>query len=49
MNWSLFHAVILGISFGTFGFLYIIVLIKGVPEAIRSMRQNDDSTDGPSQ
>ena len=45
MNWSMFHAVTLGISFGTFGFLYLIVLIKGIPEAIRTMRAGNDGSD----
>ena len=44
MNWSLFHAVTLGISFGTFGFLYLIVVIKGIPEAIKTMRSEDDAS-----
>lgn len=45
MNWSMFHAITLGISFGTFGFLYLMVLIKGIPEAIKTMRAEDDSAE----
>lgn len=42
MNWSTIHALTLGVSFGTFGFLYLIVLFKGIPEAIRVMRNNSE-------
>ena len=40
MNWSIIHALTLGISFGSFGFLYLLVLIKGIPEAIKTMKEN---------
>lgn len=45
MNWSLIHLLTLGFSFGTFGFLYLIVLFKGIPEAIKTMKENKESKD----
>lgn len=45
MNWSMIHALTLGFSFGTFGFLYLIVLFKGIPEALKSMWKDDDFKD----
>ena len=41
MDWSMIHQVTLGVSFGTFAFLYVLVLFKGIPEALKSMRDND--------
>lgn len=40
MDWSMVHQVTLGVSFGTFGFLYILVLLKGIPEALKSMKDD---------
>ena len=41
MDWNTIHALTLGISFGSFGFLYLLVLIKGIPEAIKTMKENN--------
>ena len=40
MDWNTIHALTLGISFGSFGLLYLFVLIKGIPEAIKTMKEN---------
>ncbi len=40
MNWSSFYQFVTGASFGSFGILYLIVLIKGLPEAIKSLKEN---------
>jgi len=42
MNWSTIHALTLGVSFGTFAFLYFLVLIKGIPESLKTMKENKD-------
>lgn len=41
MNWSTIHALTLGVSFGTFGFLYLLVLIRGIPEALKIMKDSE--------
>lgn len=41
MNWSTIHALTLGVSFGTFGFLYLLVLLKGIPEALKILKDPD--------
>ena len=40
MNWSSFYQFVVGASFGSFGILYIIVLFKGLPEAIQSLKND---------
>lgn len=45
MNWSTIHALTLGLSFGTFGFLYLLVLIKGIPEVLKTMKENHKKED----
>jgi len=42
MNWNTIHALTLGLSFGTFGFLYLLVLIKGIPEVLKTMREKKE-------
>jgi hypothetical protein len=41
MNWNIIHQLTLGFSFGSFAFLYLIVLFKGVPEAIKAMKSDE--------
>lgn len=45
MNWSTIHALTLGLSFGTFGFLYLLVLVKGIPEVLKTMKENHKKED----
>lgn len=41
MDWSMIHQITLGVSFGTFAFLYVLVLFKGIPEALKSMKSDE--------
>lgn len=40
MDWSMVHQITLGVSFGTFAFLYVLVLFKGIPEALKTMKDD---------
>ena len=40
MNWSIFHELTFGIGAGTFITLYLLILIKGIPEALKALKDD---------
>jgi rRNA maturation protein Rpf1 len=44
MGWKVFNELTVGIGFGTFTSLFVVIVIKGIPEWIAVLKENNPKT-----